>query len=190
MRKNIEKVINAFRAGKPAIGDSKRTCWTDGKTLFSYRMPIARHAKHANRGRIVLVRYSAAPTVTTRAQIRACEESFPNAVRVGAIDKGYVFRSLAGESGYQDRPVKVRASAPDVTRENYIDAAQGLYWFAADYHGGQGSRLYSILSTLGYCPGASESGPDESGQEFYAALEAGADAEVMFTAIKRFSEAR
>ena len=41
MRANIRKVIAAFKEHKAAKGDSKGTCWTDGATIFSYRMPIA-----------------------------------------------------------------------------------------------------------------------------------------------------
>lgn len=41
MRKNIAKVIRAFLDKKEASGDSKRTCWTDGDAIYSYRLPIA-----------------------------------------------------------------------------------------------------------------------------------------------------
>lgn len=37
---------------------------------------------------------------------------------------------------------------------------QALYWYAADYHDGQWSRLYRILSAVGYTPGAMERGPE------------------------------
>jgi hypothetical protein len=60
-----------------------------------------------------------------------------------------------------------------VTRDNYFDAAQALYWYANDYHEGQWSELYSILSTLEYRPGLMESEPDESAQPFYDALVSG-----------------
>ena len=54
-----------------------------------------------------------------------------------------------------------KVSAQTVTKDNYFDIAQGLYWFATDWHGGQNSQLYSLLSTLGYSPGAMENGPEE-----------------------------
>ena len=38
---------------------------------------------------------------------------------------------------------------------------EAIYWFASDYHGGQGSNLYSALSTSEYRPGRSSSGPEE-----------------------------
>jgi hypothetical protein len=44
---------------------------------------------------------------------------------------------------------------------DYFDAAQALYWYAANYHGGQSSTLYSLLSRLNYKPGAMETGPDK-----------------------------
>ena len=40
MRKNISKVIEAFKARKSAVGDSKRSCHTDGETIYSYSTPI------------------------------------------------------------------------------------------------------------------------------------------------------
>lgn len=37
MRKNIQKVIEAWRRGYEATGDSRRTCWTDGGSIYSYK---------------------------------------------------------------------------------------------------------------------------------------------------------
>jgi hypothetical protein len=56
-----------------------------------------------------------------------------------------------------------------------FDIAQGLYWYCNDYHGGQGSDLYRILSQVSgiYRPGAMEHGPSDGGEMVYAALEAG-----------------
>jgi len=42
-----------------------------------------------------------------------------------------------------------------------FDVEEAIYWFANDYHGGQGSNLYSALSTSEYRPGRSSSGPEE-----------------------------
>lgn len=42
MRKNMRRALEAFEQRKPGKGDSKKTCWTDGDTLFSYAMPIAK----------------------------------------------------------------------------------------------------------------------------------------------------
>ncbi len=91
MRKNIEKVIAAFRRGESAIGDSKRTCHTDGRTVYSYDMPIAE--RRDNNVVWVITLYSA-PTATTRLQVRALEESFPYAPRIDAICRKYTFRRI------------------------------------------------------------------------------------------------
>ena len=44
----------------------------------------------------------------------------------------------------------------------------GAYWFLGDYHGGQGSAEYRVLSGLGsiYSPGMTE-GPEEDSSEKY-----------------------
>ncbi len=78
MRKNIEKVIAAFIAGNAA---NEKTCMTDGTVLYSYAMPIA--AKTGDG--IFVVKDSAAPSATTRAQVRAVACAVPGAHRVEAI---------------------------------------------------------------------------------------------------------
>jgi len=70
MRKNIAKVIEAFKAGKAAKGDSKNTCHTDGHTIFSYRMVIA---WREDDGTIRVVPYNVGPSRTTKSHIRACQ---------------------------------------------------------------------------------------------------------------------
>lgn len=42
-----------------------------------------------------------------------------------------------------------------------FSAACALYWHCADYHEGQGSERYRIMSMLGYKPGACENGPEK-----------------------------
>ena len=38
--------------------------------------------------------------------------------------------------------------------DNDADSAEiAIYWFASDWHGGQASNLYSVLSTSPYSPG-------------------------------------
>jgi hypothetical protein len=51
----------------------------------------------------------------------------------------------------------------DTTLDNLII---GAYWFCADYHGGQSSKEYRVLSVLGdvYKPGCT-SGPEEDSTE-------------------------
>ncbi len=111
MRKNILRVLRAFEQGQAAIGDSKRTCWTDGETVYSYDMPIMQRLPN---GAIEIVSYDTGPTRTTKAQIRACQVNFTVYNSIGyhalfvEVDTltGYAphtFRSRAGASGYQDR---------------------------------------------------------------------------------------
>lgn len=60
--------------------------------------------------------------------------------------------------------------------EDYFGAAQGLYWHCADYHEGQSSERYSIMSAqLGYRPALSESGPEPGSvaEYIYDALASG-----------------
>lgn len=72
MRKNIAKVIEAFKSGKEAQGDSKRTCWTDGRNLYSYNMLIAKRFSDNFGGEmIVVIAREYGPSPTTRNQISA-----------------------------------------------------------------------------------------------------------------------
>ena len=86
MRKNIAAVIAAFLEGSPAVGDSRRTCWTDGEILYSYAMPIA-WRKHPKYGCLAVVAYECAPTATTRGHVRAAESEVPGALRVWTSPK-------------------------------------------------------------------------------------------------------
>ena len=65
MRKNIQNVITAWFRGR---SHSERTCSTDGVTLYSYAMPIA---KRIGTDEIQVVQDSAGPSSTTTSQIRA-----------------------------------------------------------------------------------------------------------------------
>lgn len=83
---------------------------------------------------------------------------------------------------WQDYP----GSEPDGA--DVFDVAQGLYWYCAGYHAGQGSGEYRILCSLGYSPGASERGPEGLAREVYAMLageewrDAGAEFAAAYTA--------
>jgi hypothetical protein len=46
----------------------------------------------------------------------------------------------------------------DETEE--FDREEAIYWYAANYHGGQWSNLYSVLSTSEYRPGPLTNGPE------------------------------
>jgi hypothetical protein len=45
-----------------------------------------------------------------------------------------------------------------------------IYWFASDYHSGQGSDLYKALCASPYTPGALEAECPEDAQEAYECL--------------------
>lgn len=52
-----------------------------------------------------------------------------------------------------------------------FEIAEGLYWFCNDWHGGQSSELYAVLSCLDYAPAWSEISPaddTDSGERFNA----------------------
>jgi len=58
-------------------------------------------------------------------------------------------------------------SADDDEKCDLFTIARGLYWYCSDYHGGQGSNEYSVLSTLDYNPGPLENGAsDEDGSDY------------------------
>jgi hypothetical protein len=61
--------------------------------------------------------------------------------------------------------------ALQLSDDDRFDAAVALHWFASDYHGGQWSTLYSILSTSEYSPGPCERECPEEAREWYARLE-------------------
>jgi hypothetical protein len=55
-----------------------------------------------------------------------------------------------------------------------FDAACGLYWYAADHHGGQWSDLYALLSRSQYHPSPMEHGPrDDASMAVYQLLASG-----------------
>ncbi len=74
MRKNIQSVIAAFRAHQ---SHREATCRTDGETVWSYEMVIA---KRANLGTVYIAGRHLAPSRTTRAQIDALRLAFPERV--------------------------------------------------------------------------------------------------------------
>jgi hypothetical protein len=45
-----------------------------------------------------------------------------------------------------------------------FEAEAAIYWFAHDYHGGQTTNLYSVLSTSEYRPGATMSSAEDEGE--------------------------
>lgn len=53
-----------------------------------------------------------------------------------------------------------------LTLDEIFSAAEALYWYCYEWHGGGGSDEYSILSELQYKPGMMENGV-EAGTEAY-----------------------
>jgi hypothetical protein len=51
-----------------------------------------------------------------------------------------------------------------------FDIEGAIYWFAADYHQGKSSELYSILSTSEYRPGPMEYSPSDKVSYDYSTL--------------------
>ena len=72
MRKNMINVIEAFKAGKSC---SEKSCSTDGVRVYSYQMIIAEKVD----GAVKVVPVEKAPSNTTRSQIYALRQAFPEA---------------------------------------------------------------------------------------------------------------
>ena len=79
MRKNISRVLEAFKLGKPK---SEPHLMTDGRTVFSYEMPIAARLPD---GRIAVVDRGFSPSATTSAHIRPFEDAHPDRVKCSGI---------------------------------------------------------------------------------------------------------
>jgi hypothetical protein len=111
-----------------------------------------------------------------------------NSTTVGSWygERGEINRQLVAKSG-KSRPYEnPRRGNDDPSREEMIehirraygreadefDIEEAIYWFANDYHGGQGSNLYSALSTSEFRPGRMSNGPEEGsmGEMIYADL--------------------
>jgi hypothetical protein len=48
---------------------------------------------------------------------------------------------------------KTLKSIPFADEHDELDREAAIYWFASEYHGGQGSTLYSALCASPYTPG-------------------------------------
>lgn len=67
--------------------------------------------------------------------------------------------------------VAVVDAMPFRSEFDQFDVEEAIYWFAADWHGGQWSNLYSVLSTSEFRPGPLANGPDETAAMIYEHLE-------------------
>lgn len=69
------------------------------------------------------------------------------------------------ENDDSDLKSKMVASAKECCPEaDDMDIEAAIYWLANDYHEGQNSELYSILSTSEYNPGRMENNVDDAGE--------------------------
>lgn len=60
-------------------------------------------------------------------------------------------------------------NTPYRSEEGFEDSSEvAMYWFASDYHGGQNSNLYSVLSTSPYTPSRINKGGIEGEDDFIA----------------------
>ena len=76
-------------------------------------------------------------------------------------------RTMIGDPTIEE----MRSLLATIPGADAFDREGAIYWFAADYHGGQGSNLYSALSRSQYRPGAWERRPHGViGRECYDAL--------------------
>lgn len=61
----------------------------------------------------------------------------------------------------REEMLAVLAAMPFANECEDFDREEAIYWFANDWHGGQDSNLYSVLSTSEYDPGPLSTGCDE-----------------------------
>ncbi len=72
-----------------------------------------------------------------------------------------------------DEMMAVLEEYPYFNESDAFDWERAIYWFASDWHSGQLSNLYSVLSTSKYKPGALENciDPASEAHELYVELE-------------------
>lgn len=110
-------------------------------------------------------------------------DSYPTCDACGA-EHDYV--SLTDEGRAARAADEVNAKFGEV---DALEAAQGLHWYAVDWHDGQWSLLYRVQCELDYTPGAIERSPGRT-NDWYARLEdSEVDAEDLLAAIGRSQRA-
>lgn len=114
MRKNIEKVANAFVAGRAVVGSPDLR--TDGITVWSYDMPIAQWTARWGTAYDTAEIVKTGPTATTRAHISglvsALDQQQQSYFQVDCLTgrKPHVFRDLAGVDGRMSRARALKGS--------------------------------------------------------------------------------
>lgn len=73
----------------------------------------------------------------------------------------------------RDEMLATLAKMPFAAEVDEFDREAAIYWFAANYHGGQASNLYFALSVSEFRPGPLCRGPQSFGEQMaYETLEA------------------
>jgi hypothetical protein len=71
----------------------------------------------------------------------------------------------------RDEMLEYLSAQPFAAEADDFDREEALYWFAADYHGGQWSNLYAALCASQFRPGIMAHGPQgELAADLYADL--------------------
>lgn len=60
---------------------------------------------------------------------------------------------------------------PFASEFDQFDKEEAIYWYAAEWHGGQGSNLYAVLSASEFRPSRMAKGPTDTAQIIYDELE-------------------
>jgi len=77
-----------------------------------------------------------------------------------------------GDPNFEEM-LAVLEAYPYFNEASDFDWQSAIYWFANDWHGGQWSSLYSVLSTSSYRPGVLENcvDPNSMAHDLYCELE-------------------
>lgn len=68
----------------------------------------------------------------------------------------------------RDEMLDVIKSNNTINEDDVFDMEEAIYWFANDYHGGQGSDLYSALCASPFRPGAASNlEPGSMAERYY-----------------------
>lgn len=60
---------------------------------------------------------------------------------------------------------------PFASEFDQFDREEAIYWYAAEWHGGQGSNLYAVLSASEFKPSRMARGPSDTAQIIFDGLE-------------------
>ena len=137
MRKNAQRAIAAWLAGKPATGDSKRTIHTDGRILYSYAQPIASRGAEGT----IVADEVLSPSRTTTGQIRAVRYCVPGAIVVANQETitAYAAEYARGVDGPAHAAVRAAKSLPPVLSKSRRGNVPACGYFPSDARPGASS---------------------------------------------------